>query len=76
MNINQKREKFINLANKRVNKVLKQINLISNLSNTNNYEYTQDEVKQVIKALEDAFHQCKESFRKNNQENTQMFKLK
>ena len=74
--MNQKREKFITLANKRVSKVLKQINLISNLSNTNNYEYTQDEVRQIIKALETSFHQCKESFSKKNQEDTQVFKLK
>ena len=69
MNMKKKREKFINLANKRVNKALKQINLIGNLSNKNNYEYTQDEVKQMIKALEEGIQRCKESFNTNKEKN-------
>ena len=66
MNISEKKQRFIELANKRVNKALKQISLISNLSNTNNYEYTQDEVKQIIRALESEIQMCKERFRKQD----------
>ena len=51
MSINEKKQRFIELANKRVNKALKQISLIGNLSNTNNYEYTQDEVKPNRKSI-------------------------
>ena len=64
MNMNEKKQRFIELANKRVNKALKHISLIGNLSNTNNYEYTQDEVKQIIKALENEIQICKERFGK------------
>ena len=62
MNSDQKRKKFVDLANKRVNKLLNQISLIGNLSNTSNYEYTKDEVKQIMTALENAIQQCKERF--------------
>lgn len=75
-NIKTKKKRFIELANKRVNKALKQISLIGNLSNTNNYEYTQDEVKQIIKALENEIQQCKERFKKQTSEGTQLFSLK
>ena len=67
-NITQKKQKFVELANKRVNKALKQISLIGNLSNTNNYEYTQNEVKQIIKALENGVQICKERFAKQTKE--------
>ena len=68
MNIGYKKRKFIELANKRVNKALKYINLVGNLSNTNNYEYTQDEVKQIIRALENEIQICKERFGKQVKE--------
>ncbi|MDE0120043.1 MAG: hypothetical protein OXM55_08570 [Bdellovibrionales bacterium] len=76
MNISEKKQRFIELANKRVNKALKQISLISNLSNTNNYEYTQDEVKQIIRALESEIQMCKERFRKQDSEESRQFSLK
>lgn len=75
MNVSSKRKRFIELANKRVNKVLKQINLISNLSNTNNYEYTQDEVRQIIGAIENEIQQCKERFRKQARKKEKKFIL-
>ena len=75
-NISQKKKKFVDLANKRVNRVLKQINLIGNLSNTNNYEYTQDEVRQIIKVLENEIQQCKERFGKKSREKERRFSLK
>ena len=76
MNVSEKKQRFIELANKRVNKALKQISLISNLSNTNNYEYTQDEVKQIVKALENEIQMCKERFRKQDSEESNQFNLR
>ena len=76
MDTNQKKNRFITLANNRVNKALKQINLISNLSNKNNYEYTKDEVKQVIEALENEVKKCKDSFEKQLKETKKEFSIK
>ena len=45
------REKFVALAEKRVQKALQSIAVIGNLSNKSNYSYTEDDVKQIKKAL-------------------------
>jgi len=49
--MNEKARKFRDLAEKRVNNAIKQIQLIGNLSNKYNYEYTEEEVKKIINAL-------------------------
>ena len=46
-----KRAKFLELAEKRVNNALKQIELIGNLSNTSAYEYFEEEVSIIISTL-------------------------
>ena len=48
-----KRDKFRELAEKRVNNALKQIQLIGNLSNTRVYEYDEDEIKKIFKTLKE-----------------------
>ncbi|MDZ4098133.1 MAG: hypothetical protein U1E13_05460 [Methylophilaceae bacterium] len=47
-----KTAKFVELANKRVNKALKDIQLIGNLSNRQNYDFSDDQAKQIIKVLQ------------------------
>lgn len=51
MTFENKREKFIRLAENRTNKVLKEIDLIGNLANRSNYEYTKEDTEKIIKAL-------------------------
>ena len=40
-----KREKFVKLAEARVSKALKELQLIGNLSNRSAYEYSEEDVK-------------------------------
>lgn len=40
------------LANARVTKAIKSIRLVGNLSNKSSYEYTADDAKKVIRALQ------------------------
>lgn len=47
-----KKSKFVELANKRVNRALKDIQLIGNLSNRQNYDFSDDQAKQIIKVLQ------------------------
>ncbi|MEW5785367.1 MAG: hypothetical protein AB1767_09895 [Bacillota bacterium] len=47
-----KREKFERLAEKRVTEAIKKMRLIGNLANTNNYDYTEEHVNQIISAVE------------------------
>ena len=44
-------ESFVNLANKRVPKALKALELVGNLSNKSNYTYTDEQVAAIKKAL-------------------------
>ncbi|MCY4394378.1 MAG: hypothetical protein OXC10_04500 [Rhodospirillaceae bacterium] len=47
-----KRQKFIELAESRVNRAIKDIKLIGNLANKNAYEYSEDDAKQIVRALQ------------------------
>lgn len=47
-----KRAKFIELANNRVNRALNDIRLIGNLSNRSAYDYTEEDVKKIARALQ------------------------
>jgi hypothetical protein len=49
-----KRQRFVRLANDRVPKALKRIQLIGNLSSKVQYEYTQKDVDRIVKSLRDA----------------------
>lgn len=48
-----KRKKFEELAEKRVNKAIKDLRLIGNLSNRNNYVFDEEDVRKILKALDE-----------------------
>ena len=58
----QDREKFVKLATKRVSNALKAIQLIGNLSNRSNYDYTPEDVQKIFKALQDELGVSKKKF--------------
>lgn len=72
--INAKREKFIRLAESRVNKALNDIRLIGNLSNKNNYDYDKSDVNKIISTLEQEVRSVKKKF-ETVQQNNKKFKL-
>ena len=47
-----KRGKFIELATNRVNRTVKDIRLIGNLSNRSAYEYSEEDVKKIARTLQ------------------------
>jgi hypothetical protein len=47
-----KRQKFEEIATRRVNRVIKEIRLIGNLSNRSAYEFTDDDIKKISRALQ------------------------
>ena len=57
-----KRKKFVQLAEARVNRAIKDIKLIGNLANRNLYEYTQDDAKKIMKALQKELDAAKARF--------------
>ena len=48
---NEKKIKFEELANSRVNKAIKLLRLISNLANKSHYSYSQNEADKIVNAL-------------------------
>lgn len=61
-----KREKFIRLAESRVNSTIKEINLIGNLANKSNYEYTKEDVDKIIKTLRKSVSDLESKFSSRN----------
>ena len=57
-----KRQRFIRLAENRMNNALKQIELLSNLSNRRVYEYTEGDVALMVKTLKKAINNLEYSF--------------
>jgi len=57
-----KNAKFIELAEKRVNRALNDLKLIRNLSNKNYYEYSEEQSKKIIRALQQELDLLKKSF--------------
>lgn len=67
--------KFVDLANKRVNKAIKDIQLVANLSNRQNYEYTDDQAKKIVKALQQELDALRQSFQSSGDSSRSEFKL-
>ena len=63
--ISDKRRKFAELGTKRVNKAINEIRLVGNLSNKANYDYTEADVRQIMKALRDAVTEAESRFKKS-----------
>lgn len=57
-----KREKFKRLVKPRLEKVLKYLRLIGNLSNTSNYEYTEEDIDKIYGYIADATEEMKKKF--------------
>ena len=69
-----KEQKFIELAEKRVNVLLNNIRLVKQLSNKNNYQYSDTHVKKIFAAINTALNDANEAF--NSQESKKnVFKL-
>lgn len=59
-----KREKFVRLAEARTNKIISMIQLLGNCSNSNTYDYTQQDVDKIFAAIENELKEAKKKFNK------------
>lgn len=60
-----KRQRFIEVATKRTNKVISSIRLLGNCSSKNNYEYTEEEVRKMFAAVDEELRLAKAKYSKN-----------
>ena len=57
-----KRKKFIDLAEARVTRAVGQIRLVGNLSNRSAYEFSEEDVRKIFKALQKELDTAKSRF--------------
>jgi hypothetical protein len=57
-----KRAKFVELANARVNRAIKELRLVGNLSNRTSYDYHEEDVKKIVRALQRELDSVKSRF--------------
>ena len=69
------RQKFVELAEKRVNRAIKDIKLIGNLSNKSNYAYEKSDADKIYRALKKALDEMKSRFDSKGEADEALFKL-
>ncbi|MGB3027655.1 hypothetical protein [Paradevosia shaoguanensis] len=70
-----KRQKFVELAEARVNKALKDMQLVGNLSNRAAYDFNEADVKKMFSALQKALDSAKGRFSKDGESGGGDFRL-
>lgn len=70
-----KRDKFVELAEARVNKTLKDMQLIGNLSNRSAYEFSELDVRKIFSALQKGLDTAKSRFLRGPDSSGGEFKL-
>ena len=73
--VSPRRLKFAELATKRVNKATQAIRVIGNLSNKSNYEYTDQDVRSIIRELNAAVADVKRRFSNGNSADSDNFRI-
>ncbi|WIW95466.1 hypothetical protein [Altererythrobacter rubellus] len=70
-----KREKFVRLAESRVNKALKDIQLIGNLSNRSAYDFDEKDLRKIFGALQKALEGARTRFDRTSEASQNEFRL-
>jgi hypothetical protein len=73
--VRDKRQKFVDLAEKRVSRVIKDIRLVGNLSNRSNYVFRDDEVKRIFAAIDTEIRAARKRFESAGSSDEAVFKL-
>ncbi len=69
-----KKERFDKIATARTNKILNDLRLLGNCSNRTSYEYTQDEVNQMFRAIKEAVSEAEARFNRKGSKSEFSFK--
>lgn len=73
MKTEQKRERFKRLASVRTNDILNKLRILSNCANRSAYEYSQNDIEKIFKAIAKATSESQSKFYYPDKENR--FKL-
>lgn len=64
----EKRNKFMEYAGKRVNNVLHDIQILEPMARSNSYDYTKQDIEEMFNAMQEALNDAKEEFYKKFEE--------
>lgn len=70
-----RRQKFKELAEARVTRALKDIKLIGNLSNRSAYDFTDEDIRQIFRALQKEIDTAKSRFGTDDRSKDKGFRL-
>ena len=70
-----RRQKFIELAEARVTRAMRDIRLIGNLSNRSAYAYTEDDIRKIFRTLQKEIEAARAKFGGESDGSKQGFKL-
>jgi len=73
--MSNKREKFVELAEARVNRAIKDMQLIGNLSNRSAYEFTDGDIRKMFAAIQKAIETAKGRFSREGEAGGGEFRL-
>lgn len=71
----EKREKFVRLAEVRVSKAMQAIRVVGNLSNRSNYDFSEDDIKKIARALNAEIEAMQARFKNADSKARPEFKL-
>ena len=72
---NQKREKFVRIAEARTNKIINMIQLLGNCSNQSLYEYSQKDVNKIFNTIQTELDEAKKRYSKQDSQKGSKFTL-
>ena len=75
MAVRDKRAKFIELAENRVNRAIKDLRLIGNLSNRSAYEFTNEDIRKIFRALQKELDTAKGRFSRGEKSGDDGFRI-
>lgn len=75
MAVESKRDKFVRLAENRTQGVLKGIELLGNLVNSNAYEYSKKDLDKIVNAIKQATNELESIYQKASSKEQKKFKL-
>lgn len=70
-----KKANFKRIAENRTNKIIDQISLLGNLSNSSYYEYTDDQIEAIFNAIQEELDKQKAKFIKTKDGRKKKFEL-
>lgn len=70
-----KKENFKRIAEKRTNKIIESISKLQNLTNTSFYEYSNEQIDSIFNAIQNELDRQKELFEKDKNKERKRFEL-